>query len=130
RNLVSNGIKSNRDGGRLTVACDVAQDGRLRIRVTDTGPGIAPALQERLFQPFDRLDAEQRGVEGTGLGLALSKGLVQAMGGTIGVESVPGEGSTFWIEFVEAESPVSRLERLEPSVMAVPSSSDQSGTVL
>src|SRR5207247_4801769 len=62
-NLVSNGIKYNRDGGRLTVACDAAQDGRLRIRVTDTGPGIAAALQERLFQPFDRLGAEQRGVE-------------------------------------------------------------------
>src|SRR3989442_1482493 len=76
-NLVSNGIKYNRDGGRLTVACDVAQDGRLRIRVTDTGPGIAPALQERLFQPFDRLGAEPRGVEGTGLGLALSNRLVE-----------------------------------------------------
>ena len=129
-NLVSNGIKYNRERGRLAVACDEVGEGRLRISVTDTGPGISPASRERLFQPFDRLDAEQRGVEGTGLGLALSKGLVQAMGGAIGVESVPGEGSTFWIEFVEAESPVSRLERLEPSVMAVPSSSDQSGTVL
>ena len=129
-NLVSNGIKYNRDGGRLTVACDVAQDGRLRIRVTDTGPGIAPALQERLFQPFDRLGAEQRGVEGTGLGLALSKRLVEAMGGTIGVESQPSAGSTFWVEFLQAESPVARQERSESDVTALPTSSEQGGTVL
>src|SRR2546422_2845312 len=109
-NLVSNGIKYNRDGGRLTVACDVAQDGRLRIRVTDTGPGIAPALPERLFQPFDRLGAEQRGVEGTGLGLALSKRLVEAMGGTIGVESQPSAGSTFWVEFLRSEEHTSELQ--------------------
>ena len=129
-NLVSNGIKYNRDGGRLTVACDAAQDGRLRIRVTDTGPGIAAALQERLFQPFDRLGAEQRGVEGTGLGLALSKRLVEAMGGTIGVESQPSAGSTFWVEFLQAESPVARQERSESDVTALPTSSEQGGTVL
>src|SRR5438876_1482375 len=86
-NLVSNGIKYNRDAGRLTVACDAAEADRIRISVKDTGLGIAPALRERLFQPFDRLGAEQHAVEGTGLGLALSKRLVEAMGGTIGVES-------------------------------------------
>src|SRR5205807_9635541 len=63
-NLVSNGIKYNREGGKLTVACDAVHEGRLRIGVTDTGPGFSPALQERLFQPFDRLGAEARGVEG------------------------------------------------------------------
>src|SRR5207247_7384513 len=63
-NLVSNGIKYNRDAGRLTVACDAAEADRIRISVKDTGPGIAPALRERLFQPFDRLGAEQHGVEG------------------------------------------------------------------
>src|SRR2546430_367722 len=129
-NLVSNGIKYNRDGGQLTVACDAVHEGRLRIGVTDTGPGFSPALQERLFQPFDRLGAEARGVEGTGLGLVLSKRLVEAMGGAIGVESVPGEGSTFWVEFPQAESPVERLERVAAEVAGLPASSRLTGTLL
>ena len=70
----------------------------MRLRVTDTGPGVAPELHERLFAPFDRLDADAKGIEGTGLGLALSKGLMEAIGGSLGVESEPGEGSTFWLE--------------------------------
>jgi signal transduction histidine kinase/CheY-like chemotaxis protein len=127
-NLLSNGIKYNRDGGRLTVACEEVANGRLRISVKDTGPGISPALQERLFQPFDRLGAEQHGVEGTGLGLVLSKRLVEAMGGTIGAESVPGEGSTFWVEFLHAASPVESLERIVPSELPV--SSEPGGTLL
>jgi CheY-like chemotaxis protein len=72
--------------------------GRVRLRVTDSGPGVAPHLHDRLFAPFDRLDADAKGIEGTGLGLALSKGLMEAIGGSLGVESEPGEGSTFWIE--------------------------------
>jgi signal transduction histidine kinase/CheY-like chemotaxis protein len=129
-NLVSNGIKYNRDGGKLTVASRAVQEDRLRISVTDTGPGFSPALQERLFQPFDRLGAEQRGVEGTGLGLVLSKRLVEAMGGAIGAESVPGEGSTFWVEFPQAESPVERLDRVASETPMLPTSSEQSGTLL
>ena len=129
-NLVSNGIKYNRDAGRLTVACDAAEADRIRISVKDTGPGIAPALRERLFQPFDRLGAEQHGVEGTGLGLALSKRLVEAMGGTIGVESVPSAGSTFWVEFLRAESPIDRLARTEPSPAVLAAPAERDGTVL
>jgi len=129
-NLVSNGIKYNREGGKLTVACDAAHEGRLRISVTDTGAGFPPAFRERLFQPFDRLDAEQRGVEGTGLGLVLSKRLVEAMGGTIGVESVLGEGSTFWVEFPQVESPVERLERVASEAVSLPVSTEQTGTLL
>jgi len=72
--------------------------GRLKLRVTDTGPGVAPQLHDRLFAPFDRLDAESKGIEGTGLGLALSKGLMEAIGGTLGVESDAGAGSTFWLD--------------------------------
>lgn len=128
-NLVSNGIKYNRERGTLTIACDAAAERRLRISVRDTGPGIAPALRERLFQPFDRLGAEQGGVEGTGLGLVLSKRLVEAMGGTIDVESVQAEGSTFWVELLETESPAERRERKEADA-AAPTTLSKSGTVL
>ncbi len=96
-NLLSNAIKYNDRGGSVTLDCDDV-DGRMRLSVTDTGPGVAPQLHDRLFAPFDRLDAESRGIEGTGLGLALSKGLMEAIGGSIGVESAPGAGSTFWLE--------------------------------
>jgi PAS domain S-box-containing protein len=96
-NLMSNGIKYNREGGTVVVSCAEA-GGVLRISVTDTGPGIAPEKIHRLFDPFDRLDEEHKGEEGTGLGLTLSKGLVEAMHGTMGVESSLGQGSTFWVE--------------------------------
>jgi PAS domain S-box-containing protein len=129
-NLVSNGIKYNREGGRLTVSCEVVEEGRLRITVTDTGTGIPPALRARLFQPFDRLGAEQRGVEGTGLGLALSKRLVEAMGGTIGVESNQGEGSTFWVELLQTADPGEQQEQSERDASELVTSGTQGGTVL
>jgi signal transduction histidine kinase/ActR/RegA family two-component response regulator len=97
-NLLSNAIKYNRPGGTVIVSCAEAAGAMLRISVTDTGPGIAPEKMHRLFVPFDRLGAERKEVEGTGLGLTLSKGLVEAMQGTMGVESSPGRGSTFWVE--------------------------------
>jgi signal transduction histidine kinase/CheY-like chemotaxis protein len=105
-NLVSNGIKYNREEGQVTVACRDDGTDRLRISVSDTGPGIPATFQSRLFTPFDRLGAEAHGIEGTGLGLALSKRLVEAMGGLIGLESVEGRGSTFWVDLPEARSPV------------------------
>ncbi|MBI5949513.1 MAG: PAS domain S-box protein [Chloroflexi bacterium] len=103
-NLLSNAIKYNRIGGRVQVTCPPVEAG-LRLMVTDTGPGLPPDKLQRLFNPFDRLGAEVTGVEGTGLGLALSKHLVEAMGGTIGVESTPGIGSSFWVELPLAEAP-------------------------
>jgi PAS domain S-box-containing protein len=96
-NLLSNAIKYNHTGGTVTLDC-ADESGRVRLRVTDTGSGVAPELFERLFAPFDRLDADAKGIEGTGLGLALSKGLMEAIGGSLGVESEPGTGSTFWLE--------------------------------
>jgi signal transduction histidine kinase len=104
-NLLSNAIKYNRPNGSVTISCTPKPRSKVRLSVTDTGPGISPDLLERLFTPFDRLDAETSGIEGTGLGLALSKGLVEAIGGTIGVDSVVGQGSTFWIELPNVKSP-------------------------
>jgi PAS domain S-box-containing protein len=97
-NLLSNAIKYNRQEGQVTLSYDEVATGHLRINVADTGMGIAPDRRGALFQPFQRLGAERSGVEGTGLGLALSKSLVELMNGSIGVDSRPGEGSTFWIE--------------------------------
>jgi CheY-like chemotaxis protein len=104
-NLLSNAIKYNRPDGSVTVSCESVRESHLRIVVQDTGYGIAEDKLERLFAPFDRLGAEQSGVEGTGLGLALSKGLVEAMGGTLGLESLEGEGSRFWVELSIATRP-------------------------
>jgi PAS domain S-box-containing protein len=103
-NLLSNAIKYNRPDGTVTISCATDQ-GRVRLSVRDTGPGISADLRERLFTPFDRLDAETSGIEGTGLGLALSKGLIEAIGGSLGVESQVDQGSTFWIELPIAECP-------------------------
>ncbi len=119
-NLLSNAIKYNRPGGRVTLDCHLlppADDPhgaptRLRLEVRDTGLGLSEQEITRLFTPFERLKAERTTVEGTGLGLALSKGLVQAMGGTIGVRSRLDEGSTFWIDLPLAENPVADPELL------------------
>ena len=101
-NLLSNAIKYNRSHGSVTLHCEV-RAGLIRFSVSDTGHGIAPDLRERLFTAFDRLDAESRGIEGTGLGLTLSKTLVEAMGGTLGFESAVDEGSTFWFDLPLSE---------------------------
>jgi signal transduction histidine kinase/ActR/RegA family two-component response regulator len=109
-NLIGNGIKYNRQGGSVSVSCFQPVPGTLRIQVTDTGPGISPDQFHLLFAPFERLGAEQTSVPGTGVGLALSRGLAEAMGGKLDVESTPGRGSTFWVEFPIVESPVKMFE--------------------
>jgi len=120
-NLIVNAIKYNRDGGAVVLACNPNEDGtKLKVTVTDTGAGIDNADLERLFTPFERLGAEQSTVEGTGLGLALSKRLVEAMGGGIGVHSQPGHGSTFWIELDITSSPVAAEPVAEPTPTPVP----------
>ena len=102
-NLLSNAVKFNRMGGEVRISGETTSRGSFRITVADTGQGIAPDQMGNLFTPFSRLGAERRGIEGTGLGLALSKNLVETMAGSIEAESVPGKGSTFRIELPIAE---------------------------
>jgi PAS domain S-box-containing protein len=97
-NLLSNAIKYNREGGVVTVGGVEIVGDRLHIPISDEGAGIAEGDLERLFTPFERLGVERTGVEGTGLGLAVSKSLVEAMGGSISARSAPGNGSTFVVE--------------------------------
>lgn len=104
-NLGSNAVKYNEADGIVIFAVTVPSEEWVQISVTDTGPGIPPDRLSELFQPFSRLGAEQSGIEGTGVGLALSKQLMELMGGTIGVTSEPGQGSTFWIRLHRVDAP-------------------------
>ncbi len=97
-NLISNAVKYNQVRGVVQVEAHSMTGQMVRISITDNGPGIPEAQLAELFQPFQRLVAEQSPVEGTGIGLAISKSLIEAMGGIVGVDSILGKGSTFWIE--------------------------------
>jgi CheY-like chemotaxis protein len=124
-NLITNAIKYTPAGGRVVISYRSAARKKVRIAVTDTGPGIAPEKLPRLFTPFERLGAEQTEVEGTGLGLTLSQRLMQAMGGSIGVESAVGQGSTFWIELPHTQSPLDSLSRRK--TVTLPNAADEDG---
>ncbi len=102
-NLFSNAVKYNKPGGRVDVTCAPGGPGRLRLAVADTGRGIRAEDLDRVFVPFDRLGLEQTGIEGTGVGLALSQHLCERMGGELGLESVADVGSTFVIELPVAD---------------------------
>jgi PAS domain S-box-containing protein len=125
-NLLSNAVKYSGDGAHIFVEAtrERATDGGahsgpdspsgdcIRIAVRDTGPGFSAEAKARLFQPFERLGAERTTVPGTGLGLALTRKLVEGMNGTIGVDSAPGVGSTFWIRLAPcAAAPKPRVRR-------------------
>ena len=102
-NLMSNAVKYNSEHGRVSVNAEDLPSGMVRISVSDTGPGIAEDRFAELFRPFSRLDAENSEIEGTGIGLTITKELVEKMGGHLGVESAVGEGSTFWMDLPKAE---------------------------
>jgi len=109
-NVITNAIKYNGDAGTVTISAEEVEGNRLRVKVRDTGPGIKPGSETKLFTPFERLGAEQTGVEGTGLGLALSKRLLEVMGGSIGVENNPDRGATFWLELPLVKDPVAQAQ--------------------
>jgi PAS domain S-box-containing protein len=119
-NLLANAVKYNHDGGTIAITCGPVFGGRVRVSVSDSGPGIASDKMSLLFKPFERLGAEQTHVEGTGLGLALARRLVEAMGGAIDVESAPGHGSTFSVELPHAPRPAETAASERPAVEAAP----------
>ena len=104
-NLLSNAIKYNRPGGSVTVRCERHSEQRVRMYVKDTGMGLSVAQIAQLFQPFNRLGQENSNEEGTGIGLVVTKQLVELMGGQIGVASEPGVGTEFWVEFPASQRP-------------------------
>src|SRR5271168_2194301 len=119
-NLLSNAIKYNRAGGNVEVICTISARQRTRIAVHDTGNGLSPEKLAQLFQPFNRLGQESGSEEGTGIGLVVSKRLVELMGGEIGAESTVGRGSVFWIELYPTHAPqlaaaVSELKAAVPA---------------
>ena len=113
-NLLSNAIKYNLPGGAVVLDCAMSTPERIRISVRDTGTGLPPEKLTQLFQPFNRLGQESSAEEGTGIGLVMSKLLVELMGGKIGVESTVGVGSVFWFELSSAAAPRLAIERAEP----------------
>lgn len=123
-NLLSNAAKYNRPGGSIGVGW-VVRDEALRIRVTDTGAGIPTEKLDDLFKPFERLGQEYGGAEGAGLGLSLSKRLIEMMGGKIGVESAPGRGSTFWVELPRYLGSVREAAGLPPPTVIAPEPSER-----
>jgi signal transduction histidine kinase len=117
-NLLSNAVKFNRPAGAVTIRPALDSTGGVAIAVSDTGPGISAADAAKLFMPFERLDASLAGVDGTGLGLALSRGLAEAMGGSLTVSSSPGAGATFTVTVPRAAAPATELASTAPAVAA------------
>jgi PAS domain S-box-containing protein len=119
-NLLFNAIKYNKPGGAVSVECTPLPLESIRISVRDTGAGLAPKQVSQLFQPFNRLGKEAGAEEGTGIGLVVTKRLVELMGGTIGADSQVGVGSVFWIELSLVEAAALEVQDAQPAAPARP----------
>jgi CheY-like chemotaxis protein len=117
-NLLSNAIKYNQANGTVVVDCAASTPERVRVSVRDTGAGLPADMLLQLFQPFNRLGRETSAEEGTGIGLVMSKRLVELMGGTIGVESTVGQGSVFWFELNSAAVPQLAVDLAKPMAIS------------
>ncbi len=118
-NILSNAVKYNRTYGEVRVSCNLCDAGSVRIAIDDTGPGIAESKKEEIFQPFCRLGAEQSDVEGSGVGLVITRQLVVQMGGEIGFYNRDDEGSCFWVELPIKSDASSMLIEHERTVSKV-----------
>lgn len=116
-NLLSNTIKYNAEQGKVEVNCVENTPGRIRISIEDSGAGLHPEQMAQLFQPFNRLGQDAGSEEGTGIGLVLSKQLVELMGGTIGVRSTVGVGSMFWFKLNSVAEPRLSMEGAETTAL-------------
>ncbi|MDH5184344.1 MAG: ATP-binding protein [Gammaproteobacteria bacterium] len=129
-NLLSNAIKYNKEGGSVLLSY-AEQQGLSRLSITDSGPGISADNIKKLFKPFERLGAEASAVEGTGIGLALTQKLLELMNGKIGVESEPGNGSTFWVTLPLSSTTQEDIsQNLSAITESKPSHNDKSYTLL
>jgi signal transduction histidine kinase/AmiR/NasT family two-component response regulator len=129
-NLLTNAIKYNRADGTVEVVCDQVSGRHLRISVNDSGQGLSAYQLEHLFQPFNRLGQEVGAIEGTGIGLVMAKRLTELMGGSIGVDSVEGEGSRFWVDFSLSAAPQMATQAQLPVVRAETHTHLRQSTVL
>ncbi|MDC1287616.1 EAL domain-containing protein [Gammaproteobacteria bacterium] len=128
-NLLSNSVKYNREGGRVEVLCDTTNEVSLRVGIRDSGAGISPEKLKELFQPFNRLGAEFSGIEGSGIGLVISRQLVDLMKGELSIESEVGVGSTFWVSLKPAPALVS-VSALNTDFKAVATGKHEASRIL
>ena len=131
-NLTSNAVKYNRHNGSIAISCQAQGLDEVTIAISDTGPGLLPDELERMFVPFERLGAGNTPVEGTGIGLPLSRALAEAMGGRLSATTVPGEGSTFTITVPRAPDLAASVssETEHPTLRRPPEPADQRIAVL
>jgi CheY-like chemotaxis protein/anti-sigma regulatory factor (Ser/Thr protein kinase) len=134
-NLINNAVKYNREGGSIMIKTEIRQSEKdnsplVRISVSDTGPGINQEDIPKLFLPFERIGPDKSEIEGTGLGLAVVDKLMTAMGGEVGVNSTPGQGSTFWIELPQAKSPYVGDNPTEKKLPDEKEANAKTGTIL
>jgi len=118
-NLLSNAVKYNREGGSVTIKSEPVGEDRLRIFITDTGNGITATDMDKLFNPFERLTYKNSTVEGTGIGLTITRQLVEDMEGAIGVDSILDQGTTFWVDMPLATTeiqPTEAVSEISPQI--------------